>query len=154
MTEEQEKNEILVVNTKMLYLLCYPFTDREAAIESCRKANIEEKDDYKLMTWAEFFQAQREKYITPPKQIDRAEWWDKLEVLPPENWQRGGSFEHFRMMEYWTGTITNQYAKLRCAGGCLYLSKMIDTTDESTWIKLEDFDGLKLLPGDEHEATD
>lgn len=88
---------------------------------------------------------QRENFTSkPPVQITAEEYSEKLEVLPPENWCRSGLFEHFRMMEYTTGTITDQYA--RC--GNVYLTKSIDVTDRTTWIKPDDFTGLKPLQED------
>lgn len=75
------------------------------------------------------------------KQISRAHYNDKLEVLPPENWVRG-NFEHFRMMEYYSLQTTQQYAAF--AG--IYLEKLIDVTDKSTWITIDDFEGLEPLP--------
>lgn len=90
---------------------------------------------------------QRELFLTGPKQISRADYWDALEVLPPENWQRDRIFEHFRMMEYTTGNITTQYARLMTDdGGHLFICKPIEVTDRTTWITIDDFNGLVELP--------
>jgi len=75
-----------------------------------------------------------EKYIKPPVAITEQEYREALEVLPPENWCRG-VFEHFRMCEYLTGSITAQYA---CKDS-VYITKNIDAFDKTTWITLEDF---------------
>ena len=75
-----------------------------------------------------------EQYIRPAITIAEEDYWEALEVLPPENWCRG-EFEHFRMCEYLTGSITAQYA---CKDD-VYLTKNIDVFDRSTWITLEDF---------------
>lgn len=87
----------------------------------------------------------QKKYLSKPaEQITATQFFDALEVLPPENWVRGW-LEHFRMCEYLTGTITAQYARL----GKLYLRKNINVTDKSTWIGIADFDGLAAIPDNE-----
>ena len=34
-----------------------------------------------------------------PRRVDKARWWDMLEVLPPADWTRGHAFECFRVIE-------------------------------------------------------
>lgn len=79
-------------------------------------------------------QKQRERFLTGPKQITEDDYHEMLNVLPPENWCRG-EFEHFRMCEYTSGTITTQYAHRNGK----YICKPIDVCDQSTWITVEDF---------------
>ena len=50
--------------------------------------------------------------ISPPKEITKEEWWEALEVLPPESWQHSGGGESFVMMEYYSGRITSIYVRL------------------------------------------
>ena len=76
-----------------------------------------------------------------PVQIGAEAYNDALECLPPENWVLANQFQHFRMMEYTTGSITVQYA----TKDGVYISKSIDARDQSTWIKVEDFEGLEPL---------
>lgn len=106
--------------------------DKQATREQC-----------KFYTWQEFCDVQdayhREKYLSDPVQISRAHFDDKLEVLPPVNWVHESGFTHFRMSERLTGTITEQLAGFNG----VYLSKNIDICDKSTWIKIDDFAGLK-----------
>lgn len=84
-----------------------------------------------------YLQKEREIYLTPATVISKADWYEMLECLPPENWTRTGGIEHFRMCEYTTGSITNQYANRDGK----YIVKAIDVCDRSTWITLEDFEG-------------
>lgn len=67
--------------------------------------------------------------------IDKARYWEMLEVLPPENWVQCTGFEHFRMMEYSSGTLTTSFGKM----GEQYIEKQIDVCDRSTWITAADF---------------
>lgn len=56
--------------------------------------------------------ADEKRLITEPTEITRAEWWEALEVLPPESWQHAGGGESFVMMEYYSGRITSIYVRL------------------------------------------
>jgi len=47
----------------------------------------------------------------PWKEISEDEWWEALEVMPPEQWKHCGGIEFFRWMEYLTGRITSHYAR-------------------------------------------
>jgi len=51
-------------------------------------------------------------YINPWVEIKRGEYWEMLEVLPPENWVIRAGFEAFRMMEYTTSNITGHYVRI------------------------------------------
>ncbi len=91
---------------------------------------------YEIMTWAEFEQLQRDKYLTGvAHKIDKDKWWEMLEILPPLRWKMGGIIETFCMSEFMTGSFTEQYGKY----GDKYISKMVDYNDPSTEITLEDF---------------
>jgi len=52
--------------------------------------------------------------LKPWIEINKGEWWEMLEVLPPENWIRSayGHWEGFRMMEYDTSNITGHYFRI------------------------------------------
>lgn len=50
--------------------------------------------------------------ITQPVEITEETFWDMLEVLPPKNWNRGGTFESFQMIEHETGNITGTYCRI------------------------------------------
>jgi len=51
-------------------------------------------------------------YIKPWIEIDKDNWWEMLEVLPPENWINRVGFEAFRIMEYDTSNITGHYFRI------------------------------------------
>ncbi len=87
-----------------------------------------------------YAEKERELYLTGPVKITDEDYDDALNVLPPENWTRTGPIEHFRMMEYTTGSITNQYARM----GDKYICKPIDATDKSTWITEADFENARV----------
>lgn len=81
-------------------------------------------------------QKERERFLTGPQEITEDDYHEMLNVLPPENWTHSEGFEHFRMCEYTSGSITNQYAHRNGK----YITKPIDVCDKSTWITLADFD--------------
>ena len=56
--------------------------------------------------------AQVAEYCKPWQEITKEQWWDMLEVLPPEKWQKVAGVEIFRMSEYTSGTVTGHYARL------------------------------------------
>jgi hypothetical protein len=57
-------------------------------------------------------EAQRAKYCSDWQEITEEEWYEKLEVLPPEKWETVRGVNIFRMCEYLTGNITAHFAKL------------------------------------------
>jgi hypothetical protein len=57
--------------------------------------------------------AQRAKYCGDWQEITEEEWYESLEVLPPEKWETVRGVNIFRMCEYLTGDITAHFAKLR-----------------------------------------
>jgi hypothetical protein len=57
-------------------------------------------------------EAQKGKYYSDWKGITEEEWYENLEVLPPEKWETVRGVNIFRMCEYLTGNITAHFAKL------------------------------------------
>jgi hypothetical protein len=57
-------------------------------------------------------EAQKAKYCGDWKEITEDEWYENLEVLPPEKWETVRGVNIFRMCEYLTGNITAHFAKL------------------------------------------
>ena len=55
----------------------------------------------------------RAHYCKPIEEITEERFDDMLNVLPPENWQRGGGLSIFRMSEYMTGSITGHYLSMQ-----------------------------------------
>lgn len=87
--------------------------------------------EYRVMSWNEFEQLQRNSYINQPlKETTEECFEDALNVLPPLKWCTIDGVEMFCMSEMYTGTYTSQYAKYN---GKYYI-KMVDVTDKSTWI--------------------
>jgi hypothetical protein len=57
-------------------------------------------------------EAHKAKYCSDWKEITEDEWYENLEVLPPEKWETVRGVNIFRMSEYLTGNITAHFAKL------------------------------------------
>lgn len=89
---------------------------------------------YKVITWDEFEALQRSKYITNEDltEITNEHFEEMLDVLPPLQWCTINNVEMFCMREMHTGTYTTQYAHDKTNGK--YYSKMVDITDQVTWI--------------------
>ena len=56
--------------------------------------------------------AQKAEYCGDWQEISEDEWYENLEVLPPEKWETVRGVNIFRMCEYLTGNITAHFAKL------------------------------------------
>ena len=100
--------------------------------------SIDKHKSYSVLTESVFDKLNEGYYsslVSDAQEITREEYLEQLEVLPPENWVVDGRFEHFRMCEYYSGPITQQYARLDDK----HLTKRIDVTNKSTWINPEHF---------------
>nr|WP_024835445.1 hypothetical protein [Clostridium sp. 12(A)] len=87
--------------------------------------------EYRVMTWSEFEQLQRDSYINQPLEETTEECYENaLNVLPPLKWCAIDGVEMFCMSEMYTGTYTNQYARYKGK----YYTKMVDIMDKTTWI--------------------
>ena len=87
----------------------------------------------KIMTFTEFEKAEREYLLSKElKQITEDVYYDMLNVLPPIKWTTRQNVEMFCMSEMYTCTYTSQYAHDKTNNK--YYSKLVDCTDESTWI--------------------
>ncbi len=58
----------------------------------------------KCVEWSENY------HRKPVTHSTEAQFWEMLEVLPPEDWHRYPEEESFKMMEYISGSITSIYA--------------------------------------------
>lgn len=132
----------------------------------------DDSDSMRLMTWDEWAAFEREKLLGNAELtlITKEEFWEKLEVLPPEHWVTDTRLKHFRMSEYLTGTYTNQYAEMSHVNNFgftvdLYGTRLIDAVDKSTWITAEQMieaydalvesgEGYDPEPEDEEEQFD
>lgn len=93
---------------------------------------------YIPMTWADFVTAQRDCYLgDPPIQITAEKWHEALEVLPPEQYEDRGDFASFLMMEHYSGAYTSQYVARDLRDKATYWTKMVDSSDRSTWMTYE-----------------
>jgi len=68
--------------------------------------------DAVYMLFDEACRIMEEKDRLPVSEIDREQWWEMLEVLPPQGWKQTGDEESFKLMEHWSGNITNIYARI------------------------------------------
>ena len=89
--------------------------------------------DYQLMTYDEYLQLMRKKYIDDAtiKEVTEEDFDYALDVLPPLHWCKIDGIEMFCMSEATWGTYTTQYA--RTPDGKYYCTT-VDSTDRSTWI--------------------
>lgn len=89
--------------------------------------------DYQLMTYDEYLQRMRKKYINDAtiKEVTKEDFLYALEVLPPLHWCEIDGIEMFCMCEMTWGTYTDQYA--RTPDGKYYCTT-VDSADKSTWI--------------------
>lgn len=63
------------------------------------------------MDWEELTSQQENAMRTDPKEITEEQWTEALEVLPPMHWGRWLGVESFCMSEFYSGRMTNIYAK-------------------------------------------
>lgn len=127
---------ICVVDVTNLHV--HNFYTSSAGARDVAQALNEKYPEYqhKVMIFEEFLRRERDKWITNEVTfITREQYWEMLEILPPLNWIRGDSYETFHMSEFMTGNYTEQYGQK----GDIYIHKMTDYADKSTWITLDDF---------------
>lgn len=139
--EDGEKEMDLIkraVNSKQKNMLTWKshmekYPDWDQAKAYFEKAKKEYLAGFTVMTWDEF-QAGQKKHLCSgaPQEISKETYNEMLNVLPPLAWCTKGNCEMFCMREMYTGTITNQYAYNLVDGK--YYTKMVDVTDEETWI--------------------
>lgn len=131
---------ICVVDTKTLWPWDY-YDDQDIANLKCSELNDKkvlkmEEPTYQVMIYDQFKQLEYKRYITGEvEKITEEEFDEALNVLPPLRWKRDGHIETFCMSEFAINTFTNQYGHF----GDQYVKKMIDCSDPSTEIMLEDF---------------
>lgn len=131
---------ICVVDTKTLWPCDY-YDDQDIANLKCSELNDKkvlkmEEPTYQVMRYDQFKKFEYERYITGKvEKITEEEFHEALNVLPPFEWKRDGHIETFCMSEFTIHTFTNQYGHF----GDQYVKKMIDCSDPSTEIMLEDF---------------
>ncbi len=87
-----------------------------------------------VMPTQDYRRAKRDHFLAPAsnalKPITADAWTSALECLPPLHWHRADGVERFCMSEFYTDTLTHQYARM----GELYCVRLVDVADRSTWI--------------------
>lgn len=69
--------------------------------------------DAVLLTWEEASERHAAGFRSPVKEIDRARYWESLEVLPPCKWRGiGSNFETFHVSERIAGNIVSWFIRL------------------------------------------
>lgn len=96
------------------------------------------KRNYAPMRFDDYQKAERACYLNQPAEAVTEETFNEMfECLPPKNltgsWDK---FFSFLMIEHWSGVYTSQYVRF-ADGRCF--TKLVDSTDKSTWMKAEDF---------------
>lgn len=110
--------------------------DAHRAVDPARKDN-HGRPYASVMPMDEYRAARRAHFLAenPLKPCTRDEWMSALvECLPPLHWNREGGVERFCMSEFFTDTLTHQYARM----GELYGTRLVDAHDRSTWITADE----------------
>ena len=88
------------------------YTDGKLAIDYVNELGPE----FKILPFAqavELIETEQEKlFINPWIEIKEDNFFENLEILPPEKWQTVKGVNMFRMCEYLTGNITAHYARI------------------------------------------
>lgn len=79
--------------------------------ESCAQLAARYRCEIVEMKWEDLINQQESALRTEPKEITQEQWTEALEVLPPMNWGRWLGVESFCMSEFYSGNMTNIYAK-------------------------------------------
>lgn len=132
--EELEKaNQYYIDDFEKLKRFAKEYPESEYWQDRYNSEKAKPKKYCKIMTFAEFQKAEREYLLSKElKEITEEVYHDMLNVLPPIKWTTRQGIEMFCMMEMYTGTYTSQYAHDKVNNK--YYSKLVDCTDESTWI--------------------
>ena len=119
MSEKTSENlEQVIWTPGKLYVEDF-IVDGKSSVDGTPAADyLKNRPDCVLISFDEF-QAKSKKIedtelLKPWQEINESQWNEKLEVLPPEKWQKCGTgAEAFRMMEYYTSNITGHYIRIR-----------------------------------------
>lgn len=68
--------------------------------------------DAVYMEWDKASDLMDEKNRLPVREITRDDFWEMLEVLPPNGWKQAPGCESFKMSEHWSGNIIGIYARI------------------------------------------
>jgi hypothetical protein len=87
-------------------------------------------EDYEAITVEEFHERQRAFYLRDITPISAETWIERLEVLPPHQWEQADGVERFMLSEFLDGPFTHQYARR----GKHHFTRIVNADDSSTWI--------------------
>lgn len=121
------------MNTLCVYDFAGEDESREELLARANEYKAESNNgaDYKAVSFDEYMQLKKEKYLSDKLQeITEEEWEDKLNVLPPLHWCTMDGVNEFCLREMYDDTFTTQYARYNGK----YYSKMVDAADRNTWI--------------------
>ena len=94
---------------------------------------------YEVMTYEAYKAAERTWCLSGPlEEITEENYRESFEKLPPEKYQHSGGMKRFLMSEHWSGPCTEQYVTYQGR----YFTRMVDATDRSTWITVQDIHAL------------
>ena len=153
-------NELVIVNVNGGYSSIWTICDADNAMQELERAKKETKKSillcennlknypnqtdywknriaeyknaqYEIMTFEEYLLRQKQAMTSRAVAETTEEIFsENLNVLPPLYWCTIDGVEMFCMSEMYTGTYTNQYARINGK----YYTAMVDITDRSTWI--------------------
>lgn len=113
---------------------------KDAAEDALIKLICDEQGDrdFEVVLFDDFCERRKKIFLGEPiQEITFDEWEEALECLPPMRWHTDKhGVNKFLLVEFYSGSFTSQYAKL----GDRYFTKMVDASDESTWISKEMID--------------
>lgn len=102
-----------------------------------------EQGRYIITTYQAFQEAQRTKLLQPAEEVTEDKFYFALECLPPLNWNNtADGLNTFFMSEFWTASFTHQYATATIGTRQRYFKKMVDYVDKSTWMTLDELNGI------------
>jgi hypothetical protein len=110
------------------------YPDREAAergrLAMTPSLHFGGPEDYEAITAAEFRERQQAFYIRDIEPISAETWSERLEILPPHQWEWADGVERFMLSEFLDGPFTYQYARR----GKHHFTRIVNADDPSTWI--------------------
>ena len=91
-------------------------------------------EQYDVMPYSEFRTRERSAILAgEPDEIAPVLFDEMLDVLPPLAWYTSDGIEYFCCSEFFTGSYTHQYARVKSTGKCY--CKYVDYSDRSTWME-------------------
>lgn len=127
-------NKFWVVESNTLWPWQF-YNSFSTAIEVAERLKEEKGSDYFVCTYLMLEQLKRKQMLTPAELSSSKEYDDNLYSVPPAKYAKHDSFI---CGEAYSGAYHTQFAHQ----GDLYIKKMVDLYDESTYINQSDFDSV------------